>query len=103
MIVCTSHAKVGHRQAPYAVNKNPQNESDGGFCFGTSHRCNGSGAPIPVEFAPYLIILGIMLNIKRYTTTQADFRAALEQLLAFEGAQDSAIETTVADILSAVK
>ena len=44
-----------------------------------------------------------MLNIKRYTTTQADFRAVLEQLLAFEGAQDSAIETTVADILNAVK
>lgn len=44
-----------------------------------------------------------MLNIKRYTTSQADFQRVLEQLLAFEGAQDAAIESTVADILNAVK
>jgi histidinol dehydrogenase len=44
-----------------------------------------------------------MLTIKRVTTTQADFQAALDHLLAFEGAQDAAIENTVADILAAVK
>ena len=44
-----------------------------------------------------------MLNIKRLTTSQADFTAALDHLLAFESAQDAAIERTVMDILSAVK
>ena len=44
-----------------------------------------------------------MLNIKRLTTSQADFASALDHLLAFESAQDAAIERTVMDILSAVK
>ena len=44
-----------------------------------------------------------MLNIKRLTTSQADFTATLDHLLAFESAQDAAIERTVMDILSAVK
>ena len=44
-----------------------------------------------------------MLNIKRLTTSQADFTTTLDHLLAFEGAQDAAIERTVMDILSAVK
>ena len=44
-----------------------------------------------------------MLNIKRLTTSQADFTSALDHLLAFESAQDAAIERTVNEILSAVK
>ncbi len=44
-----------------------------------------------------------MLNIKRYNTTQPDFDAQLTQLLAFEGAQDAAIDHVVADILMDVK
>ena len=44
-----------------------------------------------------------MLNIKRLTTSQADFASALDHLLAFESAQDAAIERTVNEILSAVK
>ena len=44
-----------------------------------------------------------MLNITRLTTSQADFASALDHLLAFESAQDAAIERTVMDILSAVK
>ena len=44
-----------------------------------------------------------MLNIKRLTTSQSNFTATLDHLLAFEGAQDAAIERTVMDILSAVK
>ncbi|TCV83712.1 histidinol dehydrogenase [Sulfurirhabdus autotrophica] len=44
-----------------------------------------------------------MLNIKRYNTTQPDFDAQLVQLLAFEGAQDAAIDHVVADILADVK
>jgi histidinol dehydrogenase len=44
-----------------------------------------------------------MLNIKRYSTTDAAFDADLKQLLAFEGAQDDKIDAVVANILSDVK
>ena len=44
-----------------------------------------------------------MLNIKRYSTTDAGFDAALKQLLAFEGAQDDKIDAVVAGILNDVK
>jgi len=44
-----------------------------------------------------------MLNIKRYSTAQPDFDASLKQLLAFEGAQDEAIDNVVAGILRDVK
>ena len=44
-----------------------------------------------------------MLNIKRYTTTDAGFDAALKQLLAFEGAQDDKVDAVVADILTNVR
>ncbi len=44
-----------------------------------------------------------MLKIRRYDTTDATFRASLEHLLAFEGAQDDRIDTVVADILADVK
>ncbi len=44
-----------------------------------------------------------MLNIRRYSSTQPDFNARLVQLLAFEGAQDAAVDATVAEILEAVR
>lgn len=44
-----------------------------------------------------------MLNIKRYSTSQPDFQARLTDLLAFEGAQDEAIDNVVAGILHDVK
>jgi len=44
-----------------------------------------------------------MLTIKRYSTTQPDFDESLKQLLAFEGAQDEAIDNVVAGILRDVK
>ncbi|MCE5181375.1 MAG: histidinol dehydrogenase [Betaproteobacteria bacterium] len=44
-----------------------------------------------------------MLNIKRYSTSQPDFKARLTDLLAFEGAQDDAIDNVVAGILRDVK
>jgi len=44
-----------------------------------------------------------MLNIKRLSSTEASFDAALKTLLAFEGAQDEQIDVVVADILKAVK
>jgi histidinol dehydrogenase len=44
-----------------------------------------------------------MLNIKRYSTTDAAFDADLKQLLAFEGAQDDKIDAVVANILNDVK
>ncbi|MDR2364360.1 MAG: histidinol dehydrogenase [Zoogloeaceae bacterium] len=44
-----------------------------------------------------------MLNIKRLSSAQPNFWAALEALLAFEDAQDKSIETTVAAILADVK
>ena len=44
-----------------------------------------------------------MTQIRRYSTQDADFEASLHQLLAFEGAQDDAVDAVVADILKAVK
>jgi histidinol dehydrogenase len=44
-----------------------------------------------------------MLNIRRLSTTDADFATKLEGLLAFETAQDASIEATVAEILADVK
>ncbi|MEF8700609.1 MAG: histidinol dehydrogenase [Candidatus Accumulibacter sp. UW20] len=44
-----------------------------------------------------------MIRIKRLATTEADFQPRLDALLAFEAAQDDAIERTVADIVAAVK
>ncbi len=41
--------------------------------------------------------------IKRFSSTDADFSARLDQLLAFEGAQDASVEATVASILADVK
>ncbi|MDD5404987.1 MAG: histidinol dehydrogenase [Sulfuricella sp.] len=43
------------------------------------------------------------MNIKRYTSTQTDFQDRLQQLLAFEGAQDESIDQVVAGILHDVK
>jgi len=44
-----------------------------------------------------------MLKIRRYTTTDDTFDASLQQLLAFEGAQDDQVDTVVAGILKDVK
>ncbi|PKO94693.1 MAG: histidinol dehydrogenase [Betaproteobacteria bacterium HGW-Betaproteobacteria-10] len=44
-----------------------------------------------------------MLAIKRLATVDADFTAKMDALLAFEGAQDDAIERTVIGILADVK
>ena len=44
-----------------------------------------------------------MINIKRLSSTDADFKVRLNALLAFEGAQDESIDQTVAAILSDVK
>ena len=44
-----------------------------------------------------------MLNIRRLSTQDAGFTAALDALLAFETAQDASIDSTVADILAQVK
>ncbi len=43
------------------------------------------------------------VNIKRYSTTEPDFDANLKRLLAFEGAQDQAVDDVVAGILADVK
>lgn len=43
------------------------------------------------------------MNIRRFSTSDADFRQNLEQLLAFETAQDDQIDKVVADILRDVK
>jgi histidinol dehydrogenase len=43
------------------------------------------------------------MNIKRFSSSDADFRHDLEQLLAFETAQDDQIDKVVADILRDVK
>ena len=43
------------------------------------------------------------MNIRRYSSTQANFDAELRQLLAFETAQDDSIDQIVADILRDVK
>jgi histidinol dehydrogenase len=44
-----------------------------------------------------------MLKIRRYTTTDTTFEASLQQLLAFEGAQDDQVDAVVAGILKDVK
>ena len=44
-----------------------------------------------------------MLNLRRLSTQDTGFAAALEALLAFEGAQDASIDAIVADILANVK
>ncbi len=44
-----------------------------------------------------------MLNIKRLSSVDTGFDAALKSLLAFEGAQDERVDTVVADILKDVK
>ena len=44
-----------------------------------------------------------MIAIKRLTTADADFAARLETLLAFESAQDDAVEATVTAILADVR
>ncbi|HRF13808.1 MAG TPA: histidinol dehydrogenase [Candidatus Accumulibacter phosphatis] len=44
-----------------------------------------------------------MIEIKRLSSTDADFQARLDALLAFEAAQDACVEQTVASILSEVK
>jgi len=44
-----------------------------------------------------------MLNIRRLSTQDAGFAAALDALLAFETAQDDSVDTTVAGILADVK
>ncbi|MCX7628397.1 MAG: histidinol dehydrogenase [Methylophilaceae bacterium] len=43
------------------------------------------------------------MKIRRYSTTEPTFEAALHQLLAFEGAQDDRIDAVVAEILDDVK
>lgn len=45
----------------------------------------------------------MMISIKRFASTDADFKARLDALLAFEGAQDEAVDRTVAAILADVK
>jgi len=44
-----------------------------------------------------------MIGIKRLSSTDVDFKARLDALLAFEGAQDESIDQTVAAILADVK
>ena len=44
-----------------------------------------------------------MVAIKRLNSADAGFKTALNDLLAFEGAQDDRIEQTVANILADVK
>ena len=44
-----------------------------------------------------------MSAIRRFSSRDADFTARLDALLAFEAAQDDAIERTVAAILADVK
>ena len=44
-----------------------------------------------------------MIAIKRFSSRDADFRPRLDALLAFESAQDEAVDLAVADILAEVK
>ena len=44
-----------------------------------------------------------MIQIKRLNATASDFNATLEKLLAFENAQDEAVDSTVAKILADIK
>ncbi|WP_370867366.1 histidinol dehydrogenase [Nitrosomonas sp.] len=44
-----------------------------------------------------------MIRIKRFNSTDSDFYSSLEKLLAFENAQDDAIDITVAKILADIR
>lgn len=44
-----------------------------------------------------------MLQIKRFNSTDSDFNSNLEKLLAFENAQDDAVDVTVAGILADIR
>ncbi len=44
-----------------------------------------------------------MLQIKRFNSTDSDFNSNLEKLLAFENAQDDAVDVTVARILADIR
>lgn len=44
-----------------------------------------------------------MIQIKRFNSTDADFNACLDKLLAFENAQDDAVDVTVANILTDIR
>lgn len=44
-----------------------------------------------------------MIQIKRFNSTDSDFNSNLEKLLAFENAQDDAIDATVAKILADIR
>ncbi len=44
-----------------------------------------------------------MVQIKRFNSSDADFAAKLDALLAFENAQDDAVDATVASILNDIR
>ncbi len=44
-----------------------------------------------------------MIRIKRFNSTDSDFNSNLEKLLAFENAQDDAVDVTVANILADIR
>ena len=44
-----------------------------------------------------------MISIKRFSSSDADFQARLDALLAFEAAQDESVDRAVAAILADVK
>jgi histidinol dehydrogenase len=44
-----------------------------------------------------------MIQIKRFTSSDSDFNADLDKLLAFESAQDDAVDSTVAKILTDIR
>ncbi|MDP1935251.1 MAG: histidinol dehydrogenase, partial [Nitrosomonas sp.] len=44
-----------------------------------------------------------MIRIKRFNSTDSDFYSSLEKLLAFENAQDDAVDITVAKILADIR
>ena len=44
-----------------------------------------------------------MIRIKRFNSTDPDFDSSLEKLLAFENAQDDAVDVTVAKILADIR
>ena len=44
-----------------------------------------------------------MIQIKKLSSADAGFHAALEKLLAFEDAHDAVVDATVADILTDIK
>jgi hypothetical protein len=48
-------------------------------------------------------VVAAMIGIKRLTSSDRDFRARLDALLAFEATQDESVEGTVARILADVK